>query len=96
MHNMNMAEIILFDRKVKKACSDPTLQLQEIADLVGTNLSALARSMRRQNLSRPLPHGRPKVSMKAPAGKRMEPCEHCGGRGYHWVDEDAEIAAEVS
>jgi IS30 family transposase len=60
MHNMNLAEQNEFDRKVRELCADPKLLLRDIAAQLNSNLSAVARSLRRQKINRPIV-GRPKV-----------------------------------
>ena len=58
MRNMDINERNEFDRKVAEACADPRLLLRDMATLLKANLSAVARSLRRQNISRPI-NGKP-------------------------------------
>jgi hypothetical protein len=60
MHNMNIIERNEFDRKVRELCADQKMMIHDMAIRLNSNISAVSRSLRRQNLNRPY-FGRPKV-----------------------------------
>jgi len=47
-----------FDKKVAELCADPLARIEEVAERLNSNLSAVHRSIRRQGIARKI--GRPK------------------------------------
>jgi primosomal protein N'' len=47
-----------FDRKLAELCADPLIRIEELAEKLNSNLSAVHRSIRRQGIVRKI--GRPK------------------------------------